>query len=124
MISAELERLIARSYQLGFRNIVAHQWTGSYLLKQYGRHHRKALRIASNLTRTVTMDWVGGVIWGSPIVALAPPYTLRRIKHNDVFVRECSSRTSPYILQSVSVGALEAMISFRQTNEIEKWNPV
>lgn len=163
LISAELKRLIARSYQLGFRNIVAHQWTGSYLLKQYGHHYRKALRILSNLSTSAkyksacryvkykkpptapppysvkkrndavisvpigareAMDWVGGVIWGSPIVALAPPYTLRRIKHNDVFVRECSSRTSPYIVQSVSVGALEAMISFRQINEIEQWNPV
>jgi hypothetical protein len=34
---------------LGFRNLVAHQWTGSYLLKQYGHHYRKALRLLSKL---------------------------------------------------------------------------
>ena len=49
----KLKKLISRSYQLGFRNIVAHQWTGSYLLKQYGHHYRKALQILSKLSTSV-----------------------------------------------------------------------
>lgn len=53
MTIQKLNWLISRSYRLGFRNIVAHQWTGSYLLKQYGRHHRKALRILSKLSHSV-----------------------------------------------------------------------
>ena len=76
LISAELKRLIARSYRLGFRNIVAHQWTGSYLLKQYGRHHRKALRLLSKTKNKFCSDWTGDSVWGSPIVALAPPLPL------------------------------------------------
>ena len=108
MISAELKRLIARSYQLGFRNLVAHQWTGSYLLKQYGRHHREALRLLSKKLARTLSDWTGVSVWGSPIVALAPPtYSVK--KRNDAVI-------------SVSIGAREAMISFRQINENEKWN--
>lgn len=50
MLTQKLNWIISRSYQLGFRNIVAHQWTGSYLLKQHGRHYRKALRILGKLS--------------------------------------------------------------------------
>lgn len=53
MVIEKLTELIARSYRLGYRNIVAHQWTGSYLLKQYGRHCRKALRILGKLSTSV-----------------------------------------------------------------------
>lgn len=53
LVSEKLKFLIARSYRMGFRNIVAHQWTGSYLLKQYGHHYRKALRQTSKLSTSV-----------------------------------------------------------------------
>lgn len=36
-----------------FRDIVEHTFTGSYLLKQYGAHYRKAMRIQSSILRTV-----------------------------------------------------------------------
>ena len=35
-----------------FRDIVEHSFTGSYLLKQYGAHYRKAMRILSGILRT------------------------------------------------------------------------
>lgn len=35
-----------------FRDIVKHSFTGSYLLKQYGAHYRKAMRIQSSILRT------------------------------------------------------------------------
>lgn len=56
-----------------FWSIVAHEWTGSYLLKNYGAHYRKSLRILSKKILRVGSDWVGGSVWGSPVVGLAPP---------------------------------------------------
>jgi len=53
MVIEKLGRLIAKSYMLGFRNLVAHQWTGSYLLKQYGHHYRKAVKILDKLSAPV-----------------------------------------------------------------------
>lgn len=73
MIIQKLKRLLSCSYQLGFRNLVAHQWTGSYLLKQYGHHYRKALRLLNKLITAVGNVWTGINVGGSPIVALAPP---------------------------------------------------
>lgn len=73
MVIEKLGRLIAKSYMLGFRNLVAHQWTGSYLLKQYGHHYRKAVRLLSKTVNKTYSDWTGVCVWGSPIVALAPP---------------------------------------------------
>lgn len=53
--------------------LVDHAWTGSYLLKPYGRHYRKDLHILSKITFKANSDWVGDSVWGSPVVALAPP---------------------------------------------------
>ena len=55
--------------------IVAHEWTGSYLLKNYGAHFRKSLRIISKKVLKNGSDWVGDAIWGSPKVSTAPPST-------------------------------------------------
>lgn len=73
MIIQKIKMLIARSGQLGFRNIVAHQWTGSYLLKPYGAHYRRLLRLLSKRVLKRASDWTGANIWCSPVVALAPP---------------------------------------------------
>lgn len=56
-----------------FRRLVEHEWTGSYLLKNYGAHYRKYLRILSKKILRVGSDWVGDIIWGSPVVSQAPP---------------------------------------------------
>jgi len=56
-----------------FWGIVAHEWTGSYLLKNYGAHFRKYLRILSKKILRVGSDWVGDNVWDSPVVSLAPP---------------------------------------------------
>lgn len=53
--------------------LVEHAWTGSYLLKPYGRHYRKYLHILSKITFKASSDWVGDSVWGSPVVAGAPP---------------------------------------------------
>lgn len=53
--------------------LVKHHWTGSYLLKPYGAHYRKYLRILSKKVLRTTSDWAGVDVWCSPIVALAPP---------------------------------------------------
>ena len=53
--------------------LVTHHWTGSYLLKPYGAHYRKSLRVLSKKISTSGSDWVGDTVWGSPIVPLAPP---------------------------------------------------
>ena len=53
--------------------LVEHAWTGSYLLKPYGRHYRQYLHILSKITFKTNSDWVGDSVWGSPVVALAPP---------------------------------------------------
>lgn len=56
-----------------FRGIVAHTFTGSYLLKPYGAHYRKSLRILSKKILRVGDVWVGDTVWGSPVVPNAPP---------------------------------------------------
>ena len=56
-----------------FRDIVKHAFTGSYLLKPYGAHYRKSVRILSKKIARTTSDWSGITIWCSPIVVLAPP---------------------------------------------------
>jgi len=73
MVIEKLGRLISKSYMLGFRNLVAHQWTGSYLMKQYGHHYRTALRLLSKAKNKTCSDWTGIHVWDSPVVALAPP---------------------------------------------------
>ena len=55
------------------RDNMEHRFTGSYLLKPYGAHYRKYLRILSKKISTTGSDWVGDTVWGSPIVTLAPP---------------------------------------------------
>lgn len=56
-----------------FRFVAQFIWTGSYLLKQYGAAYRKSLRVISKLRLISPSGWVGDTVWGSPIVALAPP---------------------------------------------------
>lgn len=56
-----------------FWGLVAHEWTGSYLLKNYGAHFRKYLSTLSKKILSVGSDWVGNSIWDSPVVSLAPP---------------------------------------------------
>jgi hypothetical protein len=55
-----------------FIDVVEHTFTGSYLLKPYGAHYRKALRIVSKKIIKAS-DWTGLDVWGSPIVPVAPP---------------------------------------------------
>ena len=56
-----------------FWRLVEHEWTGSYLLKNYGAHFRKSVRLLSKKILKVGSDWVGDNIWGSPVVLNAPP---------------------------------------------------
>lgn len=56
-----------------FLSRVEHEWTCSYLLKPYGAHARKHLRLLSKKAIRAGSDWVGDSVWGSPVVALAPP---------------------------------------------------
>jgi len=56
-----------------FKTLVSHRWTGSYLLKPYGAHFRKSLRILSKKILRVGSDWIGNSVWDSPVVGLAPP---------------------------------------------------
>ena len=56
-----------------FWGLVAHKWTGSYLLKNYGAHYRKYLRTLSKKILRVGSDWIGNSVWDSPVVGLAPP---------------------------------------------------
>lgn len=88
-----------------FRRIVAHTWTISYLLRARGAHYRKAQRIMSKAILEAASDWVGGTVWGSPVVALAPPLYAIKIR-NDALI-------------GVSIGAREAMISFQNIYEIK-----
>lgn len=88
-----------------FRRIVAHTWTISYLLRGSGAHYRKAQRIMSKAILRTVFDWVGGTVWGSPAVALAPPLYSIKIRNDAVI--------------SVSIGAREAMISFQNIYEIK-----
>lgn len=62
-----------------FFNIVSHHWTGSYLLKRYGAHYRKFLRITSKIISISSSDWTGDNVWGSPIVSNAPPLISHKI---------------------------------------------
>lgn len=94
-----------------WKELVAHTWSGSYLIKNSGWHYRKAMRVLGKALIKAASDWTGHNIWGSPIVALAPPFTLKK-QRNNVYVRECSSRASPYALLGVSIGAREAKISY------------
>lgn len=104
-----------------WKAIVAHTWSSAYLLKNYGAHFRKFARVLSKAQTKTTSDWTGVDVWGSPIVALAPPYTLVKMR-NDVYVRECFSRAAPYVLLGVSKGAKEAMISYpARKNEIKSY---
>jgi hypothetical protein len=104
MIIQKLKYLIARSYKLGFRSIVAHQWSSSYLLRASGAHYRKAYRFLSKEKDKASSDWVGSAVWGSPTVALAPPRYVSFKIRNDAVI-------------SVTIGAREAMISFRRIYE-------
>ncbi len=56
-----------------FEILVSHSFTWSYLLKPYGAHYRKSLRILSKKILRVGSDWVGDITWGSPVVSNAPP---------------------------------------------------
>jgi len=100
---------------------VSHTWSISYLMRNKGAHYRKFLKVFSKRISLTGSDWVGNVIWGSPIVALAPPFTLVKMR-NDVYVRECSSRAAPYVILGISKGAKEAMISYpKGKNEIKNY---
>ena len=100
---------------------VSHTWSSSYLMGNAGAHYRKLIRVLSKRIALTGTDWVGNVIWGSPVVALAPPYTLKK-QRNNVYVRECSSRAAPYVILGVSKGAKEAMISYPESkNEIKNY---
>jgi len=57
-----------------WKEIVAHTWSGSYLLKGSGAHYRLALRVLGKVILRTSSDWTGQNVWGSPIVALAPPF--------------------------------------------------
>lgn len=54
-------------------DLVEHIWTGSYLLKNYGAHFRKSMRILCKKIIRVGNDWVGDSVWGSPVIPVAPP---------------------------------------------------
>jgi hypothetical protein len=56
-----------------WKRIVGHTWSGSYLIKNSGAHYRKALRLLNKVVLKAASDWVGDFVWGSPIIALAPP---------------------------------------------------
>lgn len=106
--------------QRNHTRFLEHIYSFSYLLGNSGAHYRKLLRVLSKRILLKGSDWVGNVIWGSPVVALAPPYTLAKMR-NDVYVRECSSRAAPYVLLGISKGAKEAMISYPESkNEIKR----
>jgi len=53
--------------------LVEHSFTGSYLLKTYGAHYRKYLRILSKKFLRAASSWTGADVCSSPIVSLAPP---------------------------------------------------
>ena len=63
-----------------FFKLVDHNWTGAYLLKNYGAHFRKYLRLLSKLIFKTGTDWTGAcMVWGSPIVPNAPPLISQKI---------------------------------------------
>lgn len=70
MIYSEISKVIEA--QNHFRCIVAHTWTGSYLIKQYGAHYRKSLRIMSKvLTAIIFKTTCRQMKWKEP--PQAPP---------------------------------------------------
>ena len=83
-----------------WKGIVARTWSGSYLIKNSGRHYRKAMRVLGKALAKAASNWTGHNIWGSPVVALAPPFGLRKIRNDAVI--------------SVPIGARDAMISYRE----------
>ena len=57
-----------------FRSIVAHTFTGSYLLKAYGAHYRKSLRIHSKVLSAIIFKTACRYLkWKFP--PTAPPKT-------------------------------------------------
>jgi len=56
-----------------WKEIVAHTWSGAYLLGNCGAHFRKFAKVLSKAQTRTTSDWTGIHVWGSPIVSLAPP---------------------------------------------------
>ena len=65
-----IEKLAADDH---WKKIVAHVWSSSYLLRSSGAHYRLAVRVLSKVILRTSSDWTGQTVWGSPIVALAPP---------------------------------------------------
>jgi len=65
-----IEKLAAADH---WKKIVAHVWSSSYLLRSSGAHYRLAQRVLSKTILRTSSDWTGQPVWGSPIVALAPP---------------------------------------------------
>jgi hypothetical protein len=59
-----------------WKGIVAHTWSGAYLLRNYGAHFRKFSKVLSKALIGSPSDWTGHNVWGSPIVSLAPPISL------------------------------------------------
>ena len=93
-----------RVQQKNQMRFVSHFWTSSYLLRVSGMHYRKATRFLSKIVKGALTDWVGSFTWGSPIVALAPPRCVSFKRRNDAVI-------------SVTIGARDAMISFRKIYE-------
>ena len=56
-----------------WKKIVAHVWSGVYLLKNYGAHFRKFAKELSKIQTCTSSDWTEKDVWDSPIVSLAPP---------------------------------------------------
>ena len=56
-----------------WKEIVAHVWSGTYLLKNYGAYFRKFSKILSKAQTCTSTNWAGTDVWGSPVVSLAPP---------------------------------------------------
>lgn len=56
-----------------WKKIVAHVWSGAYLLKNYGAHFRKFAKSLSKAQTSSSSDWAGTGVWSSPVVSLAPP---------------------------------------------------
>ena len=64
-----------------------------------------ATKIAFEKLSTAASDWVGGIVWGSPVVALAPPLVSWK--------KRISARLS------ITKGAGDAMLSYPNINEIK-----
>mgnify|MGYP001591137062 CR=1 FL=1 len=93
-----------------WKRIVSHIWSIGYLLRASGAHYRKATHLMSKKRQQASSAWVGESVWGSPIVSLAPPGVNWK-RSNDARL-------------SVTIGAGDAMKSYPNINEIERWNPV